>query len=168
MHTSLQTHVRSSVCSWKRRPHCSFHLPTPFSACCWHHYVNTNTVFLSSSPGPDILLDISLSSPGVRGIVMGAWRDLGHGWIVGNQSAVCGLAACNLLPLPPFFLYLCFSFGRESYKASCRSHIVASNDLGKHALLKLRAHLNPTQPWRRARTVYVYLCGCARECFTST
>lgn len=25
--------------------------PTPFSACCWHHCVNKNTIFLSSSPG---------------------------------------------------------------------------------------------------------------------
>ncbi|MEQ2187449.1 hypothetical protein GOODEAATRI_004796 [Goodea atripinnis] len=39
-----------------RRPHCSFHLPTPLSACCWHHYLNTNTVFLSSSPGRDVLV----------------------------------------------------------------------------------------------------------------
>lgn len=33
-------------------------------------------------------------------MAMGAWRDLGHGWVVGNQSAVCGLAACGPLPLP--------------------------------------------------------------------
>ena len=41
--------------------------------------------------------------------MMGAWRDLGHGWVVGNQSAVRGLTAWSPLfssLAPPFFLYL--------------------------------------------------------------
>lgn len=34
-------------------------------------------------------------------MTMWAWRDLGHGWVVGNQSVVCGLTACvPLLQLP--------------------------------------------------------------------
>lgn len=35
-------------------------------------------------------------------MTMRAWRDLGHGWVVGNQSVVSGLTACvPLLQLPP-------------------------------------------------------------------
>lgn len=149
MHTSSHTHTYwgkalSSVCFWTRRLHCSFHLPTPLSACCWHHYVNTNTVFLSSSPGRGVPL-----------IFLFLLRAFGNsdGGMKGSGTWVnCGKPECSLWPhsmqpspSPPLFLYLCFSFGRESYEASCRSHIVASNDLGKHALLMLCAHLNPVQ-----------------------
>lgn len=83
----------------------------------------------------------------------------------------CGKPECILWPhsmwhspSPPaalLFLYLCFSFGRQSQEASCRSHIGASNELGKHAPLILCAHLNPVQlRGRDSMRVMVRVCLC--------
>ena len=90
-------------------------------------------------------------------IVPRTWRSLhisrffcgrsgnGDGGLKGSGTRVsCGKPECSLWPhsmwpslsppAPALLLYLCFSFGRESQEASCRSHITASNDLGKHAV----------------------------------
>lgn len=79
----------------------SFHLSTSFSACCWHRLFSPNIIFLSSSTGRKVLFISLFLLQQAK-----AWRDLGHGWVVGNQSAVCGLTACRPLPL----LSLPFSF----------------------------------------------------------
>ncbi len=122
MCASLHTHARgekhthsetlSSVCSWTWRPHCSFHLPTPFSACCWHHYVNTNTIFLSSSPGRSVPL-ISLFL--LR--AFGEWQwgpegiwDMGELWETRVQSVASQHAALSLSSRSPSLSLSLFLF----------------------------------------------------------
>lgn len=87
-HTHVQKHA---ACSWTLRPHCSFHLPAPFSACCWHHYVNTNTIFLSSSPGRSVPLISPSFFCGRSGN--------GDGGLEGSGTWVsCGKPECSLWP----------------------------------------------------------------------
>lgn len=92
-------------------PHCEFHLPTPFSACCWHHCVNKNTIFLSSSPGHAVpFISLSLS------LFCGRWGNNYEGLEGSGTRVSCGKPECSLWlhsmcpppPAPPFLLYLCF------------------------------------------------------------
>lgn len=65
--------------------------PTPFSACCWHHCVNKNTIFLSSSPGHAVPF-ISLS------FFCGRWGN-GYEGLEGSGTRVsCGKPECILWP----------------------------------------------------------------------
>lgn len=110
-HTDSET--LSPVCSWTWRPHCSFHLPAPFSACCWHHYVNTNTIFLSSSPGlrvPFISLFLLRAFGEWRWGPEGIW-DMGELWetrvqFVASQHAALSLSSRSpCLSLSPFLFW---------------------------------------------------------------
>lgn len=79
------------------RPRHPFHLAALLSACCWHHYLNTNTVFLSSSPGHSaLLIFLFLLQPleerrwGPEGI----W-DVGELWETRAQSVASQRAALS-------------------------------------------------------------------------
>lgn len=113
--SSQQPDTRVTYVTFNVNVTVSFHLHTPFPACCWHHYVNTNTIFLSSSPGRGVPFNIFLISAGVRGKRWwgpeGIW-DMGELWETRVQSVVSQHEALFSSLAPPFFL--CFFFGRES------------------------------------------------------
>lgn len=94
-------------------PHCEFHLPLP-SLLAAGTTVLTKTPYFChrprDTPFPSYL---SLSSAGVEGTTMRAWRDQGHGWVVENQNVVCGFTACVpllQLPLSAPSLFLCLQW----------------------------------------------------------
>jgi len=129
MCTGGKTHISetlSSVCFWTRRPHCSFHLPTPFSACCWQLCFNTNTVFLSSSPGRGVLLiSVFLLQPfrerrwGPEGI----W-DMGELWETRVKSVASQHASLSLLLPLPFSFSISVSLLAENHRRLHADHIL--------------------------------------------
>lgn len=160
-HRHMQKHCSPSA-PGRGEPHSSFYLPAPFSACCWHHYMNTNIIFLSSSlgcRGPFISLFLLRAFREWRWGLEGIW-DMGELWetrvqFVASQQAALSLSSRSHSPSLSLFL-----FWQRIYKeASCRSHIAASNDLGKHALFNASRTSEPCSTPQRKHSVCLFLQG---------
>lgn len=95
-------------------------------------------------------------------MAMGAWRDLGHGWVVGNQSAVCGLTACGPLPLLPLPLSFSISVSllAENHRRLHADRILRPQMIWENMpCLMLCAHLNPVQLPSAAHSLCLFLPG---------
>lgn len=93
----LQKHCAPSA-PGRGEPRSSFHLPTPLPACCWHHDINTNIIFLSSSPGrrvPFISLFLLRAFGEWQWGPEGIW-DMGELWETRVQFVASQQAALSL------------------------------------------------------------------------